>query len=345
LKLVTVDPRTSPLWEQLVSALPSSLFHSPPWLRSLSHTYDFCPRASVLMSNDHPVAGLPFVEVNDFIGARIRVLPFSDFCDPLFTSADQWPLLIASLLATGQRIDLRCMQTDAARMDQHFNLVHEALWHGVSLQCDQDRLWGRLRSSARRNIRKARAAGMVVHQAETEQDLRAFHRLHVGVRKRKYSLLAQPYSFLRGLWTEFLEPGAGRLLFAALDGEIVAGSLFLDWKGATYYKLGASNPDYLPLRPNDLILWTEIVGAASRGSHLLDLGLSEPSQEGLVRYKRKYATSEKVVSFLRHEPNAVTASEREARRLLDKITELFVDDAVPDTVTERAGAMLYRYFV
>jgi hypothetical protein len=35
---------------------------------------------------------------------------------------------------------------------------------------------------------------------------------------------------------------------------------------------------------------------------------------------------------------------RDPGQLLDELTRLLTDDAVPDHITERAGSLLYRYF-
>jgi hypothetical protein len=66
----------------------------------------------------------------------------------------------------------------------------------------------------------------------------------------------------------------------------------------------------------------------------------------LVRFKRKYATDERVIHLLRHSPfEGPSRNEVELRALLDRLTDVFVGDQVPDHVTEEAGDALYRYFV
>ena len=39
------------------------------------------------------------------------------------------------------------------------------------------------------------------------------------------------------------------------------------------------------------------------------------------------------------------AGEKEARHLVQNLTRLFVKESVPDSVTEEAGALLYRLFI
>jgi hypothetical protein len=122
--------------------------------------------------------------------------------------------------------------------------------------------------------------------------------------------------------------------------------LFLEWQDKLYYKFNASNPDYTNLRPNDLIVWNAINYGHTKGYEYLDFGISDSDQEGLLRYKRKYATQEKTVSFLRYTPEKnQSLGEKQMRLLLPQITNLFVDEAVPDHITEKAGEVLYRFFL
>jgi lipid II:glycine glycyltransferase (peptidoglycan interpeptide bridge formation enzyme) len=102
----------------------------------------------------------------------------------------------------------------------------------------------------------------------------------------------------------------------------------------------------LSLRPNDLLLWKGIEYAKAEGYTYFDFGLSDWDQEGLVRYKRKFASDEREIAFLRYQQNHAPSHEvAEIQRLLPQLTELLTRDDVPDEITEQAGAMLYRFFV
>ena len=69
------------------------------------------------------------------------------------------------------------------------------------------------------------------------------------------------------------------------------------------------------------------------------------TSDDLVRYKRKFATEEKTISFLRHDPNdGPTYQEQQLSQLFPQLTDLFTDESVPDTITEKAGKILYRFF-
>lgn len=341
-----IDPLTNNRWHALASRQPSSVFNSPPWLRVLQETYEFNLRASLLVGdNDQPLGGMVYCQIDDMMDPRIISLPFSDFCDPLVGEWDSWNLLMEDLMQRDCRLSLRCLHNDIPLSDDRLSLVNRARWHGVNLQRSVEDVWASLHSSARRAIRKARDKGVQVRIAQDKDDLRAFFLLHLGVRKYKYNLLAQPYPFFERIWDHFLAKGHGALMVATYKDEVIGGVLFLEWQNKLYYKFNASDSDKIGLRPNDLTLWEGIKYGIAKEHEILDFGLSDWDQEGLLRYKRKYASDEKTISFLSHTPpQSPSDTEKRIRRLLPRITDLFVDEAVPDHVSEKAGELLYRYF-
>ena len=171
----------------------------------------------------------------------------------------------------------------------------------------------------------------------------AFHRLHVQLRKHKYRLLAQPLDLFERIWKAFAPADAVRTALALVDGQPVAGALYLVWQDTVYYKFGASRPEFLPLRPNDALHWQLIRWAHDRGLRALDWGLSDLDQPGLCAYKRKWASAEGRIRTLNAGGPPVGRSE-EVEQTLRVVTDLFTDPNVPDAVAMRAGSALYRLF-
>lgn len=346
MKIVCVDPRSDSLWRKLVDQTSSGVFHSPEWIQVLTDTYGWEAHAYVIL-DDHgePCAGIPFCRIADMLGERIVALPFSDYCDPLVNDSNAWGTLVDQLLPEHLPITVRCLHNNLPLADQRFSLFKQAKWHGLDLQRDTDAIWKAMHESTHRAIRKSQREGLVVRPAQSEEELRVFFDMHLKVRKYKYGLLAQPYSFFQNIWRHFVETQRGFILLALSEGKIVAGDFFLIFKDTLYYKFNASLPADLSHRPNDLLIWEGIQVGKNRGLKLLDFGLSDIDQEGLVRYKRKFGTEEKTISFLRYEPNGgPTLAEKEIRTLLGRLTNRFTDRLVPDLVTERAGEDLYRLF-
>ena len=341
-----IDPITDPLWARLLDICPSSLFHSPRWIQSVINTYGFTVRALVLCDdNREPAAGLTFCVIEDIAGKRIAVMPFSDYADPIVSTQDEWQQLIGKLLEHNCPVTVRPLHNDIPLSDERFALFNQAKWHGFSLLPELDTLWGNMESGARRAVKKAQEHGVTIRIAEDKQMLRAFFELHQGVRKQKYGMLAQPYSFFENIWDQFMAHDQGFLMVATLDDKVIGATLFLIWQDTVYYKFNASDASAATYRMNDLLIWEAIKYAKQRGLARWDFGLSDWDQEGLLRFKRKYATEEKTISFLRYTPEGYTNPQgSEFRSMLNKIVEMVTDKDVPDAITERAGDTLYRFF-
>lgn len=342
-RLERVDALESPVWEALVGSRHSDVFHSPDWLGVLHDTYGFRPVGRVLLVGGEPRAGLVSCRIDDLRGAREVSLPFSDYCDPLVDDEVQWGLLADDVPADAP-LRVRCLHNRVPLEDERFEPTSRAVWHGVDLTRPLDEIWESLR--ARTVIRRAERQGVRVRVTRDAADLRRFYEMHLATRRYKYGLLAQPYRFFQAIHDRFLSRGKGDLLLAEVDGEPIAGILLLYWRRRAYYKFNASRQEMQRYRANDLLMWHAIRHATEGGYELLDLGLSDEDQEGLVRYKDKYASSTGYITFVQRPPatSQTAATHAEAAALLPALTSLMTSAGVPDTVVERAGELLYRYF-
>jgi CelD/BcsL family acetyltransferase involved in cellulose biosynthesis len=344
LQITAVDPRTDRRWGQLAAGPLGSLFTSPPWIEAFCTTYGMVPEARVAVDPaGRTLGGFAWVPIDDMRGGRHSSLPFCDRADPFVTDEGIWKEVSADVFSAGQPLTLRCFDTAVAASDARFDQVGAAAWHGTPLAGSAEELHARLSGTARRNIRTAHRSGVRI-EADTSLDgVLAFHRLHVGLRKRKYRLLAQPVAFFEAIWRAFSAADAVVTLLARCDDTVVAGAVFLVWNDTLYYKFGASSPEHLAVRPNDAIFWAGINWGLQRNLSMLDWGLSDLDQPGLVAYKRKWATTERRIVTLRP-AGSVSPGHREIDGILGELTRLLTADDVPDHITERAGELLYRYF-
>lgn len=343
--IILIDPINNSLWHNLIQThCFASVFHSPDWLRTLVDTYQFEVKAVVKTNgNGQAVAGMPYCLLDDQRGKRIISLPFSDFTDALVDNMDEWDALVQRLLAEACPIITRQLHNTVPLQDERFTLTNRAKWHGIDLQPDLDTLWNSLHDSARRAIRKSQRQGIRIRIAEKDE-LRKFFKLHLGVRKYKYHLLAQPYAFFENIWENLVESGQGLILFAECDDMVIGSLFFLCWGDVFTYKFSATNQDELQHRPTDILLWEAMQYGKAHGFKLLDLGLSDWDQEGLLRFKRKYASEEKTISFLSYTPVGYVPPENPLGSTLNELTDLLTRPDVPDEITEKAGDLLYRFF-
>jgi CelD/BcsL family acetyltransferase involved in cellulose biosynthesis len=343
LDFTQIDAQNDPQWPEFARHRFGSLFSCPNWISAIAGTYGFAINASVRSNGGRIEAAIPYCRISDLRGDRIVSLPFSDYCDPLVADGTTWRQLIAPLLAENLPISLRCLRSDAPAADDRFQRKVPALWHGVDLTRSEEELWAGLHSSARQNVRKAQAGGVVVRHGRKIEDMRVFHRMHSKLRKSKYRLLAQPMAFFENIFFEFARTDGVNVLIAERDGEPIAGIVLLEWNGTLYYKFNASlDQKYCP---NDLLAWHALLYGRQRGMVRFDFGLSDLEQPGLIRYKRKFATVEREISFLNWRPESYANPKGEqASQILGQVTSWLTDTTVPDEITRAAGEKLYRFF-
>jgi len=300
----------------------------------------------ILDNNGTPRAGFAYFAIDDYRGLRYVSLPYSDYTDPIVNSVEDWDLLIDNLIETNRPIKLRCLRTDIPLLDSRFVLTNEAKWHQVDIRRhDIDEMWSNIHPSARRAVNKARRSDVHVEFRNDKDALRAFFEMHLDVRKNKYNLLPQPYSFFEEIWEQFLKPGHGVLAMAIHEDKFIGATLNLFWKDTFYYKFSASSLDDLAVRPTDLIIWESICYAKRQNLSFVDFGVSDIDQEGLVRFKNKYATSEETISFLERGTGELDPSSQQIQAVFDELTGLLTDESVPADIIAKAGDLLYRFFV
>ncbi len=341
---VFIDPRSDPHWRQLALGPHGSVFTSPPWIDAVCGTYGFTPAASIRLDWDGaPRAGLAWVPISDIRGDRRSSLPFSDRAEPLTDDQGDWKSLVDGVITGAAPLTLRCFDTAVPVSDPRFDQVAAAAWHGTPLDGGVDEIRRRLSQHARRNITISEREGVRI-EARTDSDaVRRFHELHVSLRKRKYRLLAQPIELFERIWDNFAPDDAIVTMLAHAGDQLIAGAVFLSWGDTLYYKFGASLHEHLALRPNDAIFWAGIRWGAQRGARLVDWGLSDLDQPGLIAYKCKWAAEQRRIVTLRAGGEQAPTN-AEAGPMLGELTRLLTGDSVPDEVTKHAGALLYRYF-
>lgn len=339
-----VEPCTDPGWASLAAGPSAGLFHSPPWLRALVDAYGFPLRAWIAADGaGKPAGGVAFCELDDLAGRRVVCLPFSDCADPLFASPAVWQVLFAHLRSAEVPVHLRCLFEDRVQPVEGLSIAKQAPWHRISVTGNEDELWRRIAPPARRSIRRAERAGVEIRPLHGDADRDAFHCLHVALRKRKYRLLAQPARFLAALEHRF-EAGSGwQSLAAELDGRMIAGTIYLRWGDVLYYKFNASEIDALAVRPNHLLVWAGMRLAKRLGCTALDLGPSRSDQPGLVRFKRSFGAEELRLRFLSWTPPGWRQAEPSGTHRLREVVELLTSPELPDELTARGGAALYRF--
>lgn len=340
-----VDPISSPEWHALVETHSSSLFHSPVWMRVINETYGTNMSAAIIERDGSPVAGVAWSESNDILGRKRITLPYSDFCDVLGDEEGDRLALAQFVIADDHPWMVRTFDGNLPGLKPNDEALRHFKWHGLDVTPDEDSILSAMTSNSRRGIRKAERLGVEMRVAESKEHLREWFLLHLRLRKYKHHLLAQPYSFFERIWDQLIDQDNGFLMLAYHDDKLLGGTLYLTWGDTCYYKYNASDHGSLNLRPNNLITWAGVQEAKRRGLKTLDFGRSSASQHGLIDYKAGFGAKERDIYAHQHLADGVVEENcEESEDTLSKLTGLFISPDVSDEITEKAGALLYRFF-
>lgn len=318
----------------------NELFIDPAWWRVIADTYGM--KVDVRWTEEVEglvSSALPTVDIDDPSGRRTVSLPFCDFVDAPM-QAEDWSAFADPLIESGRRIVLDTTADHPATTDPRFETMIDGVDYVVAVDRKPSELMAGFSQLARRQIKRAARVGIRYRMATDLDSLRAYHRLHLGVRRHRHGLLAQPFSMFESIHEQFIEHGRGGVIVGELDGEVVGGCLLLVTDNAVHYKFSASAPDQRSNGVSHGAVFAALEYTNEMGRPDFDFGRSDLAHNGLVDFKRRYRPQERLLACHTAGPDLNPAF----RDRLHRLTELFVDPSMPDDLTELAGNHLYRYF-
>lgn len=296
-----VDPTGIPDWDmRLLQTREIDFFHSSPWAKVLKESYGYQPLYLTSHKNGRLALSVPLMEVNSmWTGKRAVSLPFSDHCIPFFFDRQILREAVDICLDHGKRAGWQYIEWRAADYFDDIPPSWNAFFvHEITLAHDDEELFRRLRSSHRRNIRRAAQEGLTISIGVSRSDLTAFRRLNNLTRKR-HGLPPQPARFFESFYKHVLLPGHGLIVSAIHHQKVIASSIYCQFGKRAVFKYGASELGYLHLRPNNLIMWEAMRWYRDRNFEIMNLGRTELDNPGLLRYKRAWGAQERLVRYYR----------------------------------------------
>ena len=298
-----VNPIQDEKWDQQVSLHDdATVFHSSAWSRVLEETYGHFPCCLRLLEGEKLLALVPMMEVSKFPkGLRGVGMPFSDSCTPLLYEKGCEDEVLNEVRRVLKAREWRYAEIRAtASLEKAANPDGAVSFYGheLSLSNKEEDQMQRMRSSARRCLRQAVESGFSVSIASSWSALQKFFGLHEKTRRR-HGAPPQPLSFFKSIYRHILKSGKGFVSLVEKNGLPVSGAVFFHSKTRATYKFGASDERYLGSRPNHLAMWEGIRSLIAQGCKVLEFGRTDPSQDGLRRFKKSWGANEVNLLYLR----------------------------------------------
>ncbi|WNS77648.1 GNAT family N-acetyltransferase [Bacillus sp. DTU_2020_1000418_1_SI_GHA_SEK_038] len=161
----------------------------------------------------------------------------------------------------------------------------------VDLQKPYWDIWKAYSTNNQRNIKRAQKMGMSANSVpKTPDNMAIFHQLYEQTMKRNNA--NANYYFSRDFFSELLAEDPlykSYLLFVHYQERVIAAVVLLIGKEFAHYQFGASDSDYLHLRPNNYLFDFMIKFSQERGAKLLHLGGGYGGDDGLFRFKSSFS--------------------------------------------------------
>lgn len=154
-------------------------------------------------------------------------------------------------------------------------------------------LWSDLSANHRRNVTRARKAGVTLAVAGGEPDLESHLRLTDAslARRAQRGEHVQAGDPQLASWGGLLETGAGSLYQARLGDEVLSSILVLKALDGAYYHSAGTSPEGMRLGASQLLIYEVATRLSAESLSVFNLGGAEPANEGLHRFKVGFGTS------------------------------------------------------
>jgi hypothetical protein len=347
MQVYKIDPLHDPRWAGFVHNSPqASVFHTRQWLEAIHQTYGYRLVAfTTSLPTESLGNGLVFCRIRSWLtGSRMVSLPFSDHCEPLVDSGDEFDFLLHCLQAEMEHRDWKYLEVRPVNGQFErkgklagFRQANTYYLHRVDLRPSLEKIFKSLhKDSAQRRIRRSERAGIDYQCGRSEELLKDFYKLLVLTRRRHH-LPPQPYVWFRNLLKCMGEALDIRLAYK--DALPIAALLTLRFRNTTYYKYGCSNAKFHNLGAMPALLWRTIQEAKAAGSDELELGRSECENKGLITFKDHWAQEHAPLVYWRY-PSSSPLSLMEGWKLR-MVKRAFA--CMPNRVLTMTGRLIYRH--
>jgi len=270
-------------------------------------------------------------------------LPFSDHCRPLADDPADLSALLGALGRTREAegwkyVEIRSLNDPEGIGGQAagFAPAQAFHFHTLDLEPSLDMLAAGLhKDCVLRKIHRAERDGLRLEEGRSAPLLRQFYGLQLKTRRRQ-RLPPQPFAWFRNLAECLGEQMTVRV--ASLEGRAVASIITFVCRETIVYKYGCSDRAFNRHGGTQLLLWTAIREARSRGFKRLDMGRTDCGQQGLVDFKERWGARGSMCAYLRYP--ASEAQHRPGGRLRYGGGLLAL---LPDPLLSVAGSVIYRH--
>ncbi len=274
-----------------------SFFHTKEWAEVLLESYSYTPMYFTIQNRTEYASLIPSFRINSYLtGSRIVSLPFSDFCEPLYSSILQADEIVSEIFSYAKNQNLKYVEfrSSETKFPHQSDNYRTDLRHILFLNKSENETFKSFSENTRRNIKKTAKSNVVVVIKNDIDGLNFFYKMFC-VTRQKHGLPPQPIKFFKNIFEYIIKKGRGDIVLAKHNNQFIAGAVYFKFGEKILYKFGASYPVFNELKGNNAVMWFAIQKYINEKYKEFDFGRTEINHEGLRRFKLSWNTEERFI--------------------------------------------------
>lgn len=226
----------------------ATFYQTAAWVGGIERALPSCRAGCVIARDARDAVGfLPFIATQRGVVRSVWSLPFGTYGGAVTVDDHAGAALVAAFAALRKRIavyEVGCVDLWGG-LDVPGLRRQPALTHVIDLACGFEALWSAFDKSKRRQTRKAEREGVVVTEAQSDDEVERYHAIYA----ERFEQWGGGQRYPLALFRDLFHSGGGRVrLFLAYRGDEMLG-------GHLNFYFGDS-----------VIAWNGVTSAGSRGA-------------------------------------------------------------------------------
>jgi hypothetical protein len=277
-------------WDEFATRHTDLIFYQSVWSQVLKEGLGGQPLYFYLKDGGEIVAGLPGVLLSFKI---FKILYASIPYGHLIGEKSYYSAFLQLLEKEFRRKGIDQVRLTESPFSDSYSLES---FKPISTKCtlldlrgyDKEKIWEGYKKNIRRDVRKAQRSGITIRGVDSKEDIRIFYRLYLSSMERNRAMAKYPLRWFEAVYEEMVEKGLGAFVFAELEHEVIAGSVFIKSPTSIHYFHNGSKYEFLKFCPNELLIHSALEEAIEKGNPFFDFMGSDPNDASLVRFKEKW---------------------------------------------------------
>jgi len=268
----------------------ATIYHTPEWKKFLKKTFGYKSRYLFAKDEHGNIAGLLalFHVKSKLRGDELCTMPFSHNSSCI-GSEDVRNILLDRGIELYHELNAGRFEVRGKVDHDKFHFQKSFCVHTIELSSNANEVWKRISRGARSSTKKPIRCGVDVYPTKNIEDLKDFCQLN-RITKKKIGVPSHPWKFFKNLFELLNEYVV--LYVVRYNEEIIAGGIFEYFKDSVTFGYAAYNPDYLSLRPNNILVWKSIEDACVNEYKHYSFGRTSYDNKGLIAFKERWGAVE-----------------------------------------------------